>query len=634
MFWLVEYLWGSFVNSITKVELPRRVIIRNPRLGITLRFLQVLVVIFVCWMLTNNSEYVKSEQPDPFKMGVTNFWDDSPSDGYNAQSVADLASPVCTTPALYDYVYSATWRYTGYKCITPAKKMERMRKEDSSSLYVPLSYEETRYRHVVAPSSGNCAGVTNPCPNGQWTAVSGGVCECAESNFYFVAGSEAFIVTFDHAYKMEFKEAEGVFDKTPNSEQKSDYSCKDPTSGSVCDVEDAPSGKTFELRTIIVLDVGDGVEKLIGYYDAPQLGLKVPLKTLLDEAGLAMDGPGASGPNLLHCDTPGAETNCNRNVQLMPTIRQTGLNIDINLQYSNRYIMPVLPCTDCVKDHIGPICKASIFVTPAWASRQDSDCAEPKDSAVGGADCTLRYNYGIQIKFNAAGSFGVIDPFTIILALGAAIVYLSLPLIIMNNFTMYLLGGLSEVYFKASREEVSMQAGLSAFVTRMIMAQNAFKSVTGGEEHPLTKEMLLERIQQGVDSSGKDSLDPEEQVRLTEIVMHAIDEHSTGDVTMSDFMGAATRNDPVNLKNTMTLFDVDRKPCWLERLFTPASWNHSMAVASLFKKIKKDDGSESYDIESIMNSVNVHRQQQREAHSAIRKKNSEAQEEKDKVAAI
>merc|ERR1712151_353974 len=111
------------------------------------------------------------------------------------------------------------------------------------------------------------------------------------------------------------------------------------------------------------------------------------------------------------------------------------------------------------------------------------------NSAVSDGSCTSRYYYGIKIAFKSEGKFGVIDPLFIIVALGATLVYIAAPILIVNALAVYFLGALSDVYWKAGKEEVFLFKQLAGFVSRMITVQSSYAAVTGGDATPLTKEM-------------------------------------------------------------------------------------------------------------------------------------------------
>jgi hypothetical protein len=408
---------------------------------------------------------------------------------------------------------------------------------------------------------------------------------------FFVTGVDALTLAFDHWYELEttsnsiLSSAFGSSDH--RSSQRSDASCESADDSS-CEVGFSTS-ENKELRTIIVVKRGRD-EALVGWYDAPQT-LVLPLSSILDAAGLSLDGLAILTRNLIKCETSANATDCRDDVKQFPIIRQTGLGISIDLQYSNRFVRPSVPCTECLQNHVGPICKAVVTVKPKWLSRQGVDCAVPRNSIQGDATCTSRYYYGIKVTFETSGSFGIIDPNYIMVSVGAALVYLTIPLILVKWLAIYLLGALSNVYYKAGKEEVLLKKQLAGFVSRMIISQSAYTSVTGGEGTPLTKDMLLERIHQSVSalqekvSRDAGNLSFPEQIRLAEIVMDAMDPDGGGTITVDEFVEASTCNEAISLREALLLFDHDRKPGWLERIFTPHSWRHnSKKIPAIFER--------------------------------------------------
>lgn len=581
---LCQKAFAMAYDSLERVELPRRTVLRNIRLGLALKSLQMAAAAFVLWMLLRDATWVKAVEPT--KMGVIAAWDDATDEKYNKRVASDLASPLCTSTERLDYVYSPKWRYENYTCVSPALSTERFIKEGDSMIFVPTSYEETNYQLVSAGGAADCSGVSLACAGGWQKQPGADLCKCSATTRHFVAGVEVLELAFDHRYEMSSGASNSLIDKDRESSQRSDVSCEKEGS---CDVHPAREGKSRELKTVLVVKDASGQEVLLGVHDAPA-PLSVPLVDIFAKAGLSLDSTSITNENMLLCSTPGAdEQTCRTDLNKFPLVRQMGAALSVQLQYANRHLAHTLalPCGDCLDDHVGPVCKATISVEPGWNSRPSQDCGEPRRSATGEGSCTLRYSYGIKVKFFASGNFGVFDPIFIMVTIGAGVVYLAIPLVIINMLAVYFLGALSEVYRKADKEEVSLSSQLAGFVTRMITAQAAYALVTGGDDKPMTKHMLLERIKMCMENCGQQDLDEQEQIRLTELVMHALDKAGDGDIRMHEFVEAVSCNDPVSLKDAIVLFDQDRKLGFLEWLFTPTGWIKQ--VSCMFEK--NTDGS-------------------------------------------
>lgn len=81
---------------------------------------------------------------------------------------------------------------------------------------------------------------------------------------------------------------------------------------------------------------------------------------------------------------------------------------------------------------------------------------------------------------------------------------------------------------------------------------------------------------------------------------------------MNEFVEAVSSGDPVNLKNTIDLFDESRKPGILERAFTPQSWRNNQ-VRKYFPR--RADGS--YDVPEIYSQVQTQRDKLADRASGI-----------------
>lgn len=360
----------------------------------------------------------------------------------------------------------------------------------------------------------------------------------------------------------------------------------------------------------------------------PADSITFSLRDVFTLANVSLDTSTPTNSNLFHCDVSGAEkSSCREDVRKMPSVRQTGLNMKVHLQYTNArtYHELELPaeCNSqgCLRDHAGPVCKVTVSLEPMWQSMTRNDCL---GMSHGRAQCTERYYYGIKITFSTSGSFGVLDPVFIIFAVGAALVYLSIPLIIIQEIAISFLGALSSVYSKADNQEIVVFNQLAGFVARMITAQTAFTNITGGDDAPMTKEMLLERIdtcmtdkavydprtpstamyRAGSDLSvEREEMSQDDRIRLADIVMSAMDRGGDGVVQLYDFVQAVSNNDTVNLKDTVKLFDTRRRRHFVEKCFTPGRWKRQAEACHVFEK--DEDGN--YKVADIYAKVKVAR---------------------------
>ncbi|CAK0845534.1 unnamed protein product [Prorocentrum cordatum] len=506
-------LFGAQAYScIESVEIPRKIVIKNVRLGIFLRF------------------------------SLLGHWDDTLEADYDAEDSADWESSLCTKTETYDYAFSDYWRYEDY-------------------------------------SSGNCSDVPRACAGG-WTTKAG-LCECRATSNHFVTGVEATKIKFIHGYAVGASNEELA--NYRGSSQQSDRVCDGDGSGSSRCEAWSSRGGTRELRTVFVLRTAGGEEKLLSITDAPA-DVSFSLREVLTAAGLSLDGGLHTRENLLHCDVDGHEEPCRGDVHKLPRIRQAGLEVDIRLYYSNRYHFPDLPCDDCLDGHVGPVCKATIRVTPAWQSHPQSDCG--LGDIAGSTECLSYYSYGIHIMFNSSGEFGYIDPVYVLITCAAALVYLAVPLVIEDWFVLNMLGMQSTMYRKASRDAVSLEGQLSDLLYRMVASRDVFQAAMDATDEHMSGEALAHLIKQRAllgQSDGDDQIGEKEQRLLADLLLAAAGSGEGGDrggcVTLREFLRAEGGEYLLSIHDALKLGSADRRKPFLEKLFTPAHWEQVARAA-------------------------------------------------------
>jgi len=174
---------------------------------------------------------------------------------------------------------------------------------------------------------------------------------------------------------------------------------------------------------------------------------------------------------------------------------------------------------------------------------------------------------------------------------------------IIHELAIGFLGTLSDVYQKADNQDMVMVQQLAGFVSRMVTTQMAFSDLAGGDNEALSHIMILERIDQCMSFGNSQGLTPEDKIRLTEITINYLDTHKDGNVMMHEFVEAVSSNDPINLKNTINLFDESRKAGILERMFTP-DFLGDTKMTKYFPR--REDGS--YDVDAIYEEVQTQRE--------------------------
>ncbi|CAK0845532.1 unnamed protein product [Prorocentrum cordatum] len=563
---------GSLIyDCVERVEVPRKIVIRNIRVGMFLRLLQVGTFGGLTMVILVSSSWNRTIEPSNFKL--LGQWDDTLESDYNAADRADWTSTVCTNTESYDYVYSDSWRYGGYSCHTPTKS-ERLMRVGDKDMYFPTSYEETHTSQIPIPSSGNCTDtdIGKFCIDGWKKKVT--TCECSDSRYYLVTGVDALRVGFIHGYTVGA--AHEQLANYQGSAQQSDQTCGSSGSNR-CEADSSSGSETREMRTVLVLKRPDGEEELLGYKDAPD-DVAVSLHDVLIASGLSLDSHVQTKENLLSCLTREdiREEPCRPDVHKLPRVRQVGMEMDIHLDYSNQYHYPKLPCENCLEGHVGPVCKATIEVTPSWQSRPQTDCRQ--GDVEGSTDCWSRYAYGIHITWRSTGKFGYTDPVYVMVTLAAALVYLAIPLVVIEYLTLYFLGMQSTMYRKASRDVVTLQSQLSDLLYRMVSSHAVFRAVKCPTDENIPGESLKHFIKQHALVGQKDNdvqVGEKEHRLLVELLLDAAtagDEGCADCVTLHEFLRAEGGEFNLDVQDVLKLCDAERQKQPLEQLFTPTRW--------------------------------------------------------------
>ena len=119
------------------LTLERTVVIENNKLGYCLNFLQLLVLVFVCYNIYSSAAFDARVVP----LGTVSYWVVA-KDGYTDQVAKDEASPICMNNAQFNYD-DGDFDYDDYQC-RELDSMERYKKLPGN-LFLRTMVEE---RHI------------------------------------------------------------------------------------------------------------------------------------------------------------------------------------------------------------------------------------------------------------------------------------------------------------------------------------------------------------------------------------------------------------------------------------------------------------------------------------------------------
>lgn len=550
------------------VWLPRSMEVSNHRLGLLYRSLQLLMVALVATILWEGRSYIKSEEP----VGSVTQWLEADPKAYEAQVQEDFAKDLCRHPERYDYVYSPMWRYTGYSCVE-VKRGDRFRKEGSMSVYIPLSFVETRERLRPLPpgagAGGDCEAQGEACASGwrrrpvRGVSDASAACECIEDAYYLVVGQQAFDLHLEHYYELTMPPP------VPSSRQHSGASCD--TDRWWCEDREAKG----ELLSVFALQTEMGAERRIGEPFLSPSPIHFSVSEVLSLAGFSLDGfNNDTLGNSLRCDHPQADpAACRPDAAPYPLLRMTGAEIKVSLSYYNEQLHPR---NLGLRPHRGPLCVIRLRVLPVWSSRPTTDCEHPRQISEVQSDCVSRYYYGVSITFDTQGRFGYFDLVQLLLTIGATLSYFTLPGVIVYFLAIYCLGPVSTFYKSSVVEGLRADEELCRMVCSAVSLSHSFRSVAD-KEGQLTHERVLAEVNEAF--SGMEGVDLPVMAQLTELVCDRLGGKVGPDrgVLLPQFVqsGARTRSSAT----VRALFDQARRRWPFEYMFAPRSQLRSKTVS-------------------------------------------------------
>jgi hypothetical protein len=467
----------DFLEEAFLVNLPKRVRIRNLRLGLLLLFLRLIAVAWIVFLLYQGRPWQTAYIPT----GSFAFWADAPKQ-YAEEPTPDEHA-VCDPSAIdqYSYQYGAdsNYKYTNISCINILPGARYTKGE--SELFVPTFFEETVSATQSAPSSGgicttsSCAGLAT-CDGGTYAPLGVNelgncICTCSSVRNRFVRGVTKLNLSFEHAASVQWHADD---EQTVHSQVKSD-----------------------RLKTIVRHPTTK--EELVSFN--PGEPVTLPMSQLLELAHVSLQ------QQVLTTKANGLQGEAGfLSVNPFPIARMTGMVLQVRLLYHNQ------DDRGHGTAHDGPVCYVELEPELTWASRPRLDFGQPVDVVTGEGTLRYRYYYGIRIKFSAAGSFSTFDIWKLAMYLVACAVYMQVPGTVVDIIVTYCLGTLSKIYRCVTLPVVTTTALISGMVARSLAAKAAFEGL-------LRKQMELDEAPS--DCRSRRTVDPSSlDVMIQELLAH------------------------------------------------------------------------------------------------------------------
>lgn len=504
------------------ITVEKRLKIRNPRLGILFRFLQVGFAVIIVLMAGVAQQYRTETLPVGY--GIEMWASSGPSD-----KMSKMTELHCSDPASYNYEYSANFIYNPTEC-------RRLPTSESytkagNNLYFPTYIDED---YVTETDASTCANLFCDASVGEVKTENGAECKCQKHTSFFTRNPEEHIVHINHGFSVDAINAFGRFDKT----------LKTQTTGGVVEED-------FDITTIIIKD-GDiktpcevGGKSKWSMADS-KYGISGSLKEWIacgsaDAQDLEVYSEGSKGPG--KTDAPRA--------------RITGLTMNFKLQYQGPNVH--------VEDVDGVVCYVTVETIKGFNTRNTvAYTSLPSPRNPNDQIYRSRYASVIGISISSTGVFKFIDFNAVILVVTSSLVLLAMPQTITTLVALYAVGRLSKIYAATATERFGIVDRLHCVCARILGWKKTYDLMTEGSGK-LTADDLQKELQTIL--KDEEGLQPEEIDKMAKIVTLELGK-DTGSVTLQSYLEACSQNESVKLKEIATFFDDHAKVPFQEKIFS------------------------------------------------------------------
>jgi hypothetical protein len=515
------------------IELERKVIIENNKLGACQILLQLIVVLAIGNTLWNSRAWRSTTTP----LGSMAYWIEA--NDYESQVAIDKASPICTDSAEYNYDDGA-YVYDNFEC-RELDPVERYLKT-ADTCYIRTLIEETFVGVLKAPAgTGTCAeacdatyspsdcsalhpafdGTVKPSgEKGKTNAFGDCLCECIIETDFFPLGVEGLTIALVPKASADELAIDG--------------------SRTFTDVS------YTQMNTALM-----GTDGMPMKWFAPGETVKLPLKDLLEITGVDLDATKHSSTAKNVFPAPASE---------YPSARVTGMEITLSISYHNKDDRKNLH-----SDQYDYVAYITAKPQVKWNSQQRMDYGATPPGPDGTGLRRSHYMYNISITFLHYGSYSYTDLGAMVAMLGIIGIYLQIPNKIMGFICEYCLGNLSALYRSGIRQPISAEKVYAGMMARGIIASAVFNHLImpkddenggsgfGKDSEPTITSKRLEQLILDMLKSGGRIDNMEDAAKCRSLLAIEMDGN-----TRRKFIDVALNSDLTTLRSVADNFDSDR----------------------------------------------------------------------------
>eukprot|EP00931_Biecheleriopsis_adriatica_P108412 TRINITY_DN82734_c0_g1_i1.p1 TRINITY_DN82734_c0_g1~~TRINITY_DN82734_c0_g1_i1.p1 ORF type:complete len:601 (-),score=126.75 TRINITY_DN82734_c0_g1_i1:288-2021(-) len=544
--------------SLTEVQLPKAVVLKNRRLAFLHRFLQLGALSLVVFTIAY--EQIWYENFTPNSGGMT-AWNESPDPV--AFSNSDVKH--CTDLDSFRFEWSSDWIYAPTSCWSLPSDEQFYK--DGHHIFYPTYIVE----HEVWKGRGlDCA------PNAKACGINNGsleqstrACSCSfPQDEYFVKNAEEQRLYILHRFRADLEQ--GI---TATGSVEMDHHELKFRDGRTEKVE-APMLTKFRKS--------DGSPCYIGGKDVwsqedARHGIGGTLTEWIRCAGVDSFDSDPLSVNEIH--------------GLPPHLRIMGFVLDVNVNYVYPYAKG---------DFNGMLAEVSVSVRTSWNSKKLLQHASVPPSFSSGESQRVKYMYGVSTSFTVSGRYKRFNPYTLINGLVNAFVIMAFPAFVIQFLALNCIGNVSKVYKEALQPAFNIYDSFIGLFAKVMVSASAYRVMN----HCIKKEdkAFSEKVSNMKGFRKSDLTDFVRDIFQTHIKNEVLQDHELetllhfilGSVTGGDkaginwdrFMEATLSAEAVHASDMVSFIDHDRVRSLGERLLDDASIRDSQV-----KKMLRASGS-------------------------------------------
>eukprot|EP00931_Biecheleriopsis_adriatica_P052326 TRINITY_DN30426_c0_g1_i3.p1 TRINITY_DN30426_c0_g1~~TRINITY_DN30426_c0_g1_i3.p1 ORF type:complete len:878 (+),score=93.75 TRINITY_DN30426_c0_g1_i3:48-2636(+) len=516
---LLSGLADELLGGFFAVRVVKTLQIRNARLGLFLRLLQLSTLLYLYLIPSTSAPWNRVYQPQLHTFAMW-FTEGGPTEASDSR--------FCTDPQAYSYNWSSEFAYKPAGCKSMSL-LERTRKMNSKEYFVTTFAQDTNSWSGVDATCNQKAEEKCMSEGGRYT-VSGDECFCDRSEEYFSQNPAGTIVNLVHGYQVAYQDPFGapvqVGERAPRTVFYS-------AAGSQC-------------------SFGEGKESWSREDQASSIS--VSLHELLSCAGLDLDAESDTTRSKLEGEAG------------TPTARLTGAQLRLEFMYENQNVHE--------ESVDGILCKVVVHANPQWTSKQEVQTIEDPSPISTARHSITHYLYGIEIEATGSGRMAFFELASLTNAVAYAFVVLQIPGLLVTFISLHLIGVLSQVYKAAAREILSMQEKATAACARLASFEAGFRLLSGqiecknGLGEKISTDRMYYILQYLFQAEGHNhGLNEAELHNMAQFVVNKMDSDSNGLVSMHDFVSACNQDEPMRLGLVGSFFNAHRKLSIMEQVF-------------------------------------------------------------------